>query len=173
MVRRRHVGSRSVDRRSPRRLPRRRRTRPRLIRCRQPRRSRRRRRGRPARWRAAGSSPTPTARRPAPSPSATTAAKVGKRVEFDPGCAKQFPFIPEIAGWRLDDNDFLRLLDAQGNSVLEFSEVESGIFEAPKPGEGILFIQNPDRPRSGAARPPSRSPASGSSSAAPASGSAG
>ncbi len=51
--------------------------------------------------------------------------------------------MPEIAGWRLNDNDFLRLLDAQGNSVLEFSEVESGIFEAPKPGEGILFIQNP------------------------------
>jgi hypothetical protein len=72
-----------------------------------------------------------------------SAAKVGKRVEFDPACAKLFPFIPEIAGWRLNDNDFLRLLDAQGNSVLEFSEVESGIFEAPKPGEGILFIQNP------------------------------
>jgi hypothetical protein len=71
------------------------------------------------------------------------AARVGKRVEFDPGCAKLFPFIPEIVGWRLNDNDFLRLLDAQGNSVLEFSEVESGIFEAPKPGEGILFIQNP------------------------------
>ena len=71
------------------------------------------------------------------------AAKVGKRVEFDPGCAKLFPFIREIVGWRLGDNDFLRLLDAQGNSVLEFSEVESGIFEAPKPGEGILFVQNP------------------------------
>ena len=70
-------------------------------------------------------------------------ARVGKRVEFDPGCAKLFSFIPEIVGWRLGDNDFLRLLDAQGNSVLEFSEVESGIFEAPKPGEGILFIQNP------------------------------
>jgi hypothetical protein len=26
--------------------------------------------------------------------------------------------------------------------VLEFSEVEGGIFEAPKSGEGILFIQN-------------------------------
>jgi hypothetical protein len=72
-----------------------------------------------------------------------TAAKVGKRVEFDPNCVKQFGFIPEIAGWQLKDNDFLRLLDAQGNSVLEFSEVENGIFEAPKPGEGILFIQNP------------------------------
>jgi hypothetical protein len=71
------------------------------------------------------------------------AAKVGKRLDFDPKCAALFPFVPEIAGWRLGDNDFLRLLDAQGNSVLEFSEVESGIFEAPKPGEGILFIQNP------------------------------
>jgi hypothetical protein len=70
-------------------------------------------------------------------------AKVGKRVDFDPNCAKLFKFIPEIAGWRLGDNDFLRLVDGQGNSVLEFSEVESGIFEAPKPGEGILFIQNP------------------------------
>jgi Protease inhibitor Inh len=71
------------------------------------------------------------------------AAKVGKRLDFEPACAKLFPFIPEIVGWRLNDKDFLRLLDAQGNSVLEFSEVESGIFEAPKPGEGILFIQNP------------------------------
>ena len=71
------------------------------------------------------------------------AAKVGKRLEFEPKCATLFSFIPEIAGWRLNDGDFLRLLDAQGNSVLEFSEVESGIFEAPKPGEGILFIQNP------------------------------
>jgi len=72
-----------------------------------------------------------------------TAAKVGKRVEFDPKCITLFPFISEIVGWRLNDNDFLRLLNAQGNAVLEFSEVESGIFEAPKPGEGILFIQNP------------------------------
>jgi hypothetical protein len=69
--------------------------------------------------------------------------KVGKAVEFEPKCAELFSFVPEIAGWRLNDNDFLRLLDGQGNSVLEFSEVESGIFEAPKPGEGILFIQNP------------------------------
>jgi protease inhibitor Inh len=71
------------------------------------------------------------------------AAKVGKKLDFDPACADVFPFTRDIAGWRQNDNDFLRLLDAQGNSVLEFSEVESGIFEAPKPGEGILFIQNP------------------------------
>jgi hypothetical protein len=71
------------------------------------------------------------------------AAKVGKRVEFDAPCVNNFAFIRSIVGWQMDDNDFLRLLDAQGNSILEFSEVESGIFEAPKVGEGILFIQNP------------------------------
>ena len=68
--------------------------------------------------------------------------RVGKRVEFDPACIGHFPFLKDIIAWRLNDNDFLKLLDGQGNSVLEFSEVESGIFEAPRPGEGILFIQN-------------------------------
>ena len=57
-------------------------------------------------------------------------------------CAGHFPFVREIVSWSLAENDFLRLLDAQGQSVLEFSEVESGIYEAPKAGEGILFIQN-------------------------------
>jgi hypothetical protein len=71
------------------------------------------------------------------------AGKVGKRLEFEAKCSDNFAFIRDIAGWQMNDGDFLRLLDAQGRSVLEFSEVESGIFEAPKPGEGILFIQNP------------------------------
>ena len=70
------------------------------------------------------------------------AAKVGKRVQFDSGCANRFAFIKDIVGWSFAANDFLRLLDAQGQSVLEFSEVESGMFEAPRPGEGILFIQS-------------------------------
>ena len=71
----------------------------------------------------------------------TESAATGMRLEFDKGCVGLFPFITEIASWTRGQNDFLRLLDAKGKSVLEFSEVESGIFEAPKPGEGILFIQ--------------------------------
>jgi hypothetical protein len=71
----------------------------------------------------------------------TDAAAAGMRLEFDKGCAALFPFIKEIAGWSLTQNDFLRLLDAKGQSVLDFSEVESRIYEAPRPGEGILFIQ--------------------------------
>jgi hypothetical protein len=52
-----------------------------------------------------------------------------------------FPFVRQVAGWTLAQNDFLRLVDAKGQPLLEFSEVEGGIYEAPRPGEGILFIQ--------------------------------
>jgi protease inhibitor Inh len=73
----------------------------------------------------------------------TLTFQTGRKLEFDPACAGHFPFTREIVGWSQADNDFLRLLDSNGKSVLEFSEVESGIFEAPRVGEGILFIQNP------------------------------
>ena len=73
---------------------------------------------------------------------ATAAASRGMKVEFDKDCAGLFPFITEVVGWSIGENDFLRLIDAKGQPVLEFSEVESGMYEAPKPGEGILFIQN-------------------------------
>jgi hypothetical protein len=66
----------------------------------------------------------------------------GMKVEFDRACVGQFPFIRDVAAWTLLENDFLRLLDSAGRSVLDFSEVESGVYEAPRPGEGILFIQN-------------------------------
>jgi Protease inhibitor Inh len=71
----------------------------------------------------------------------TDPAAAGMRLEFDKGCSGVFPFIAAVVGWTLAENDFLRLLDAKGKSLLEFSEVESGIYEAPRPGEGILFIQ--------------------------------
>jgi hypothetical protein len=66
----------------------------------------------------------------------------GMRAEFDKACAAKFPFIGEVAAWTMAENDFLRLVDGKGGPVLEFSEVESGVYEAPRPGEGILFIQN-------------------------------
>ena len=71
----------------------------------------------------------------------TAPAAAGMKLEFDKACAEAFPFIKEIAGWSIAENDFLRLLDAKGKSLLDFSEVETGMYEAPRPGEGILFIQ--------------------------------
>jgi hypothetical protein len=79
--------------------------------------------------------------------------KVGFKVEFDKNCAELFPLVRNIVGWNFPENDLLRLLDAQGNSLVEFSEVEDGIYEAPTPGIGVLFLQN-----AAAAGPPPKPP---------------
>src|ERR1019366_2628788 len=67
---------------------------------------------------------------------------VGFKAEFDKNCGTLFPLVNDIAGWNFPENDLLRLLDAQGKSLVEFSEVEDGIYEAPTPGVGVLFLQN-------------------------------
>jgi hypothetical protein len=78
---------------------------------------------------------------------------VGFTVEFDKNCGTLFPLVNDIAGWNFPENDLLRLLDAQGKALVEFSEVEDGIYEAPTPGVGVLFLQN-----AATAAPPPKSP---------------
>ena len=68
--------------------------------------------------------------------------KLGFKVEFDKNCPELFPLVGDVAGWVFPDNDLLRLLDAEGKTLVEFSEVEDGIYEAPTPGIGVLFLQN-------------------------------
>jgi len=67
---------------------------------------------------------------------------VGFKVEFDKNCGNLFPLINDVAGWKFPDNDLLYLLDGSGKALVEFSEVEDGIYEAPTPGIGVLFLQN-------------------------------
>jgi hypothetical protein len=67
---------------------------------------------------------------------------VGLAVTFNKDCDKLFPVVSDIAGWVFPDNDLLRLVDAQGRTLIEFSEVEDGVYEAPTPGLGVLFLQN-------------------------------
>ena len=78
---------------------------------------------------------------------------VGFKAEFDKNCGTLFPLVNDIAGWNFPENDLLRLLDAHGKSLVEFSEVEDGIYEAPTPGIGVLFLQN-----AAAAAPPQKPP---------------
>ncbi len=66
----------------------------------------------------------------------------GFKVEFDKNCGALFPLVNDVVAWNFPENDLLRLLDAQGKSLVEFSEVEDGIYEAPTPGVGVLFLQN-------------------------------
>ena len=83
------------------------------------------------------------------------ATSVGYKLEFDANCINLFPLVHDIVGWKYPEDDLLYLLDAQGRALVEFSEVEDGIFEAPTPGLGVVFLQAP-----GAAAPaPTKKPA--------------
>ena len=94
--------------------------------------------------------------------------KVGFKVEFDKNCVNLFPMVADVAGWKFPDNDLLALLNAQGTPLAEFSEVEDGIYEAPTPGVGVLFLQIPPPPRGRRRRRRPTLPATGCSCAAPA-----
>src|SRR6516162_651716 len=65
----------------------------------------------------------------------------GFRLEFDPECGRAFPLLKDVVAWVLGQNDVLRLIDARRGAVLEFSEVENGLYEGERPGEGLYFLQ--------------------------------
>jgi Protease inhibitor Inh len=67
----------------------------------------------------------------------------GLKLELEPGCAAALPFTRDIAAWSIKGlGDIVRLQDATGESVIDFTEVESGIFEGLRQGEGIYILQN-------------------------------
>ncbi|MBZ0148754.1 MAG: protease inhibitor Inh/omp19 family protein [Pseudorhodoplanes sp.] len=68
-------------------------------------------------------------------------ARTGHKLDLDPACGNVFPFINEVEGWTLS-NDIVRLIDARGKTIFEFTEVESGMYEAERPAEGLFFLQN-------------------------------
>jgi hypothetical protein len=68
-------------------------------------------------------------------------ARGGMKLEFDPACAEAFEVTKEISAWRLD-NDGLHFVDARGRPLIDLDEVEKGIFEGMRPGEGRYFVQS-------------------------------
>jgi hypothetical protein len=67
----------------------------------------------------------------------------GMKLELEPGCAAALPFTKDITAWNIRGlGDIVRLQDAAGESVIDFTEVESGIFEGLRQGEGIYILQN-------------------------------
>jgi hypothetical protein len=66
----------------------------------------------------------------------------GLKLELEPGCAAALPFTKSIAAWNIRGLDIVRLQDAAGESVIDFTEVETGIFEGLRTGEGIYILQN-------------------------------
>lgn len=70
------------------------------------------------------------------------ASPQGLRLELEPGCAAALPFTRDISAWNVKGLDIVRLQDAAGQPVIDFTEVESGIFEGMRQGEGIYILQN-------------------------------
>jgi hypothetical protein len=66
----------------------------------------------------------------------------GLKLELEPGCAKALPFAKDIVAWSVKGLDIVRLQDASGQSVIDFTEVESGIFEGVRQNEGVYILQN-------------------------------
>ena len=70
------------------------------------------------------------------------ASPQGLKLELEPGCAAALPFTREITGWNVKGLDIVRLQDATGEAVIDFTEVEAGILEGVRSGEGVYILQN-------------------------------
>ena len=67
----------------------------------------------------------------------------GLKLELEPSCAAALPFTKEITAWNVKGlGDIVRLQDASGQPVIDFTEVESGIFEGLRTNEGVYILQN-------------------------------
>jgi Protease inhibitor Inh len=71
----------------------------------------------------------------------TEAASGGRRLDVDKNCPSLFPSTKNISGWALDNYGDLRLLDKQGQAVIELTEVEGGMYDGFAPGEGRYVLQ--------------------------------
>jgi hypothetical protein len=70
------------------------------------------------------------------------ASPQGSKLELEPDCAKALPFTKDIAAWSIRGLDIVRLQTTTGEAVIDFTEVESGIFEGIRSGEGVYILQN-------------------------------
>ncbi|MBO4227137.1 AprI/Inh family metalloprotease inhibitor [Bradyrhizobium neotropicale] len=66
----------------------------------------------------------------------------GLKLELEPSCPAALPFTKDIAAWNIKGLDIVRLQNAAGEPVIDFTEVESGIFEGHRTGEGVYILQN-------------------------------
>lgn len=66
----------------------------------------------------------------------------GFKLELEPSCKTALPFTKDIVAWSVRGLDIVRLQDATGEAVIDFTEVEAGIFEGLRQGEGVYILQD-------------------------------
>jgi Protease inhibitor Inh len=65
----------------------------------------------------------------------------GHKIDVDKNCPNAFPSTKDIAAWAVDNYGSLRLLNAQGDAVIELTEVEGGMYDGFTPEEGRYILQ--------------------------------
>ena len=70
------------------------------------------------------------------------ATTLGLKLDLEPACAAALPFTKAITAWSIKGLDIVRLQDAAGQPVIDFTEVEAGIFEGLRANEGVYLLQN-------------------------------
>jgi hypothetical protein len=81
------------------------------------------------------------------------AVEGGFKLEPDPACAGVFPSLKDLVLWTIGPNDSVLLLDTKRTVILDFSEVESRMYEAERKGEGLFFMRTPAAIRATAVTP--------------------
>ena len=66
----------------------------------------------------------------------------GYKIDVDKNCPNVFPSTKDITAWTVDNYGSLRLLNAQGEPVIELTEVESGMYDGFTPEEGRYVMQS-------------------------------
>jgi hypothetical protein len=69
-------------------------------------------------------------------------AAAGFALRWGNACAQAFPFTRDVAAWRIGGRDAVLFVDADQKPLLEVSEVEAGMYEGERTGEGLLFLQS-------------------------------
>lgn len=71
-------------------------------------------------------------------------AGAGFDLAFDrPVCEPAIAFLAEVTAWIPELSGAVRLLNAQGRTVAEFTEAAGGSYEALKEGDGVYFLSDP------------------------------
>jgi hypothetical protein len=70
------------------------------------------------------------------------ASPQGFKLELEPACTTALPFTRDITAWSIKGLDIVRLQDTKEEGVLDFTEVETGIFEGVRQNEGVYILQN-------------------------------
>ncbi|HEY7665930.1 MAG TPA: AprI/Inh family metalloprotease inhibitor [Xanthobacteraceae bacterium] len=69
------------------------------------------------------------------------AAGGGYKLDLDESCGSAFPPLKDVVFWAMGPNDAVRLINSKGDIVLDFTEVESRMYEAERKGEGLFFLR--------------------------------